>query len=91
MKVKLISDEVTYYRKSWESVVEINGKQVRVYSYQLQDNQFDNYEAEQEPNEEDMAKLTDEEADELESYLDDILAGKEGEEWDTEGQKGVEK
>ena len=84
MKVKLASDEVSFYKKVWDSVIEINGKQVRVGSYDEQDSLFGQYDADQEINEEDKKKLTEEELETLEDNLMDILGSKVGEEWDTD-------
>jgi hypothetical protein len=88
MKVKLVSDEVTYYKKGWDSIIEINGKQVRVHSYDDHDYMLSNYDSDRTINEEDLKTLTEEEEEVLGEFLNEITAYKEGEEWDTEEEVG---
>lgn len=87
MKVKLVSNETTFYKKVWESVIEINGKQVKVGSWNEQDNLFNQYDADHEIDKEDFAKLTEEEREVLGEYMDDILGYEIGKEWNTDGEE----
>lgn len=75
---------MAYYRKVIDHTLEVNGKTIRVYSVDEQDNQLGNYESDQEIDGRDIKLLTPDELEELQEYLTDALICKIGEEWDTE-------
>ena len=78
--IKKISDEVVYRKSADNYVFEVNGKKVRVGTYQIEDYEMEEYDGDQEVNEEDLKALTDEEAEafgeDLSSWLD-IKVGEE--------------
>lgn len=56
--IKKTSEEITYQNITKTTVFEINGKEVRVYSYDKQDNEQGIYETDTTINEGDLEKLT---------------------------------
>ena len=82
VKIKKISEEVTYIKKNTVHTFEINGKTVRVGEFFLQDNEFEQYDNEENVNEEDIKALTDEEHEALGEYMRENLDLTVGEEWD---------
>lgn len=73
MEYKIISSEIIYIKKTVEHIIDINGKQIRAYEYQMQDEPFDQYDHDIEIDEQDKEKLTDEELEELEDNLKDLI------------------
>lgn len=71
--MKKLSSETLYLKKTMKHIIDVNGKEIRVYEYQTQDNAFDNYEHDTEIDEQDKEKLTDEELEELEDNLSDLI------------------
>ena len=59
IKIEKINEEITYQNITTTSTFMVNGKEVRVYNYDIQDNQQSNYEADQTVDENDLDKLTD--------------------------------
>jgi len=80
MLIKKISDELVYLKRCDTSVIEVNGKRVRIESYHLEDVEMGNYDGDDSFNEEDMEKLTEDERELLEDNLRTALDLKEGEE-----------
>lgn len=61
--IKKIDDEITYQSITTTRTYEVNGKEVRVYSHDIQDSYTDNYEGDEDIDEDDLEKLTEEEQD----------------------------
>lgn len=72
--MKKISSEIKYIKKSIEHIIDVNGKEVRVYEEQTQDNVFSDYDYDTVIDEQDKEKLTEEELEELEDNLSDLIA-----------------
>lgn len=79
MKIKKISGELVYKKEAYNYVVEVNGKPVRIGTYQEEDNEFNQYDDDQTINEADIKTLTDIEHEALGENLSEILDLKVGE------------
>jgi len=80
IKIKKISEEVTYTEKAERFVFEVNGKRVRAWAYDKQDEQFENYESDSGIEDEDLKQLTDLEYEAIGENLTEAIVLKEGEE-----------
>lgn len=77
--IKKEDEEITYQNITTTHTFNVNGKEVRVYSYNMQDNGQSNYEADQTIDEDDLAKLTELETEVFGENLQDWLDLKVGE------------
>lgn len=89
MIIKKISDEQTYSKITFTTTVEVNGKRIRIYSYTINDPQFDIYEGDTEIDFDDYSKLTDQEKEEISDLMYEIYDWEDGQEekiddWDEE-------
>ncbi|MFA6023558.1 MAG: hypothetical protein WC781_05710 [Candidatus Pacearchaeota archaeon] len=71
--IKQTSEEITYKEIRKTFYLDINGKEVKVYTYDKQDNDLQNYDSDCEVDKEDEKKLTEDESEELETYLGDEI------------------
>lgn len=82
MIIKKISEEVEYTEKTVKHVFEVNGKEVRVYEWNKQDNIQSNYEGGNDIVPADLIKLSEVEEEALGEYMTENLELKVGEAWD---------
>ena len=79
MKIKKIGEEVTYFQKTISHIFVINGKEIRVYDYQKQDNVFEDYDSEIAIDEKDAELLTDNETEAINDEINELCDMKESE------------
>lgn len=84
IKIKKIDDENTYYKANFTTTIEVNGKKVRVYSYQVNDPFIGDYEGETEFDEQDYNTLSDAEKETVSEYLYELHDWKDGKELEEE-------
>jgi hypothetical protein len=83
--IKKTEEEETYRQITTTHTFEVNGKKVRVYCYDKQDMQMEDYENDTTVDENDIAKLTDEEHEIFGEDLNDWLDLKVGELQEVDG------
>lgn len=85
MKIKKLDEEITYQKKCETLTFEINGKEVRVYSWYI-DGELEGYDSDYEVDEDDKKELTEEEWDLFNDNLLDLMSSetKVGEELEVE-------
>jgi hypothetical protein len=73
MKIEVKEYNLVYIKKSWNNVFNINGKDVRVSSYNLEDCELGEYDNDYEINEEDLNNLTEEEQEFLDENIGELI------------------
>jgi len=71
--MKKISSETVYVRKTIKHIIDVNGKEIRIYEY-IDNDDFMGYDYDTVIDDEDKKKLTDEELEELEDNLTDLIS-----------------
>jgi hypothetical protein len=71
--MKKISREKLYVRKTIKHIIDVNGKEIRIYEY-IDNDDFMGYDYDTVIDDEDKKKLTDEELEELEDNLTDLIS-----------------
>jgi hypothetical protein len=71
--IKETSRQQTYYEVEETINLNVNGKKVKVYRWNKQDDNFGDYDDETSIDGEDKEKLTEEEVEELEDFIGDNL------------------
>lgn len=84
IKIKKIADERTYYKVQHTTKIEVNGKPVKIYSYQIDDPQFSVFEGDTEFDEKGYNTLTDAEKETVQEHMDNLHDWKDGEELEEE-------
>lgn len=79
MQIKKLSDEVIYSKITNEAIFEVNGKKVRVVSWNVQDPEMGVYEGDTDINENDLKALSDEEYEAIGENLTELLETEVGE------------
>lgn len=79
MKIKKISEEITYKQITKVHTFEINGKKIRAIEYQKSDNIFDDYDSELDIDEQDKELLTELEYEIIGDNLAELIELKDGE------------
>lgn len=73
IKIRKIDEDVIYTKKTEEFIFEVNGKKVRVVSWQEGGSEVDMPESDYEVNEDDREKLTEQELEVFEDNLNDLF------------------
>ena len=79
MQIKKLSDEVIYSKITNEAIFEVNGKKVRVVSWNVQDPEMGVYEGDTDIDENDLKALSDEEYEAIGENLTELLETEVGE------------
>lgn len=79
MKIKKISEEVTYKQITKVHTFEVNGKKIQAYEYQKSDNVFDEYDNDLDVDDLDKEKLTELEYEAIGENLAELIKLKDGE------------
>jgi len=74
MKIKKLSEEMTYKKITTEHIIEINSKEVRIYDHQLYDSIGNNYNNNTIIDEKDLETLTPEEEEMIGEFMAEVLA-----------------
>jgi hypothetical protein len=84
MKLKRLDTETVYLKRCSEVTFEVNGKKVRVETWQEEDCEMGHYDAGEEVNESDLKALTELEVEQFGEELNEWLEMKDGEEKEIE-------
>lgn len=79
MQIKKLSDEVIYSKITNEAIFEVNGKKVRVVSWNVQDPEMGVYEGDTDIDENDLKSLSNEEYEAIGENLTELLETEVGE------------
>lgn len=84
MKIKKLTEEITYKEELKTYTFLINGKEIKIHTKEKSDEQNSDWEYDHEIDEDDAKELNEEEIEEVEELINDILETKKDEEWDSE-------